>query len=267
MVFWEGYVSDETMGTFAPIVVYWLYAGFFQAMLASGFLDKHRLHTREEGEKKNLVPLSSVIKGVLLLQILQIATAHFYFSLTSTGVAAEMTIQPSIPIQILQIILAMFVMDAWQYFGHRYMHHNKFLYRHVHSQHHRLVVPQAVGAMYNHPLEALLLDMGGGVVSLLISGMTPRTEVIFLCLASIKGVDDHCGVWFPNGAGGNNVVLHLLVANRSAYHDVHHQSRGGKYNFSQPFFSFWDRLMGTHMPCVVLKRPGGGYEAKMVMKD
>ncbi|CAI0396268.1 unnamed protein product [Linum tenue] len=251
------------MGTFAPIVVYWLYAGFFQVMLASGFLDKHRLHTREEGEKKNLVPLSSVIKGVLLLQILQIATAHFYFSLTSSGVAADqMTIQPSVPIQILQIILAMFVMDAWQYFGHRYMHRNKFLYRHVHSQHHKLVVPQAIGAMYNHPLEALFLDMGGGVVSLIISGMTPKAEVIFLCLASIKGVDDHCGVWFPRSN-----VLHLLVANRSAYHDVHHQSRGGKYNFSQPFFSFWDRLMGTHMPYVVLKRPEGGYEARMVMKD
>ncbi|CAI0396273.1 unnamed protein product [Linum tenue] len=262
MAFWEGYVSDETMATFAPIVVYWLYAGFYQIMLPSKLLSKYRLHTREEEEKKNLVPLSSVIKRVLILQSLQIATAHFYFSLTSTDFTSPKTIQHSVPIQILQIAVAMFVMDTWQYFGHRYMHHNKFLYRHVHSHHHRLVVPQAVGAMYNHPLEALLLDMGGGVASLLVSGMTPRTEAIFLCLASVKGVDDHCGVWFPPHS-----VFPLLVANRSAYHDVHHQSRGGKYNFSQPFFSFWDRLMGTHMPYVVLERPGGGYEAKMVMKE
>jgi sphinganine C4-monooxygenase len=55
-------------------------------------------------------------------------------------------------------------MDKWQYFAHRYMHQNKFLYRHVHSQHHRLVVPYAIGALYNHPLEGLLLDTLGGAI-------------------------------------------------------------------------------------------------------
>ena len=32
MIFWEGYISDEVMGTLAPIVVYWLYAGFYHLL-------------------------------------------------------------------------------------------------------------------------------------------------------------------------------------------------------------------------------------------
>ena len=43
--------------------------------------------------------------------------------------------------------------------------------QHMHSHHHRLVVPYAYGALYNHPLEALLLDTLGGVVTLYASGM------------------------------------------------------------------------------------------------
>lgn len=73
---WEGYVSDEVMGTFAPIVVYWLYAGMYQLLPA---LDRYRLHTRKEEEQKNLVPLSSVVKGVLLQQLVQVTVAQVLF--------------------------------------------------------------------------------------------------------------------------------------------------------------------------------------------
>ncbi|CAI0392837.1 unnamed protein product [Linum tenue] len=265
MTLWElgYYVSDETMATFGPVVVYWLYAGFYQIILSSSnLLDEYRLHTREESAKKNLVPLSRVMKGVLALQILQTAIAYLYYLwLKTDGSTPKATkiIQPSISIQTLQILIAMFVMDTWQYFGHRYMHHNKFLFRHVHHQHHIFVVPHAIGALYNHPVESLLLDTLGGVVTLSISGMTPRTEAIFLCFTMLKAVDDHCGIWFPRGN-----LIQRLFTNSCAYHDVHHQVRGGRYNFSQPFFPFWDKLLGTHMPHVVLRRPEGGYEVKMV---
>jgi sphinganine C4-monooxygenase len=69
-------VSDEVMGIFAPIVIYWLYAGFYQLLPP---LDEYRLHTRKEEEEKNLVPLSKVIKGVLLQQLVQAVVAHALF--------------------------------------------------------------------------------------------------------------------------------------------------------------------------------------------
>ncbi|KAB5557362.1 SPHINGANINE C4-MONOOXYGENASE 1-LIKE [Salix viminalis] len=255
MVFWEGYVSDEVMGIFAPIVIYWLYAGFYQLLPP---LDEYRLHTRKEEEEKNLVPLSKVVKGVLLQQLVQAVVAHALFLLTSPADETGITIQPSIPIQIMQIIIGMFVMDTWQYFAHRYMHQNKFLYRHVHSQHHKLVVTYAIGALYNHPIEGLLLDTVGGAIAFLVSGMTARTSAIFFCFAVVKTVDDHCGLWLP----GN--IFHIFFQNNTAYHDVHHQLPGTKYNYSQPFFSIWDKILGTHMPYTLVKRPEGGLEARLV---
>ncbi|KAJ0086837.1 hypothetical protein Patl1_07950 [Pistacia atlantica] len=77
MVFWEEYVSDEAMGTFAPIVVYWLYAGFYQMLLPS--LDNYRLHTKQEEDEKNSVSLAVVVKGVLLQQLVQATVAQGLF--------------------------------------------------------------------------------------------------------------------------------------------------------------------------------------------
>ncbi|CAL9197326.1 unnamed protein product [Musa hybrid cultivar] len=257
MVFWEGYVSDELTGTLAPIVVYWLYAGMYQLLPP---LDQYRLHTRKEEEQKNLVPLSSVIKGVLLQQLVQATVAGLMFLVTAKPSIAGSLIQPPVHVQLIQILVAMFIMDTWQYFIHRYMHQNKFLYRHVHSQHHRLVVPYAIGALYNHPLEGLLLDTFGGAISFLISGMTARTSVFFFCFAVIKTVDDHCGLWLP----GN--IFHVIFQNNTAYHDIHHQLQGTKYNYSQPFFSIWDRILGTYMPFSLVTRQEGGYEARILKK-
>lgn len=76
MAFWDGYVSDEAMGTFAPIVVYWVYAGFYQLLPS---LDNYRLHTRKEEDEKNSVPLAAVVKGVLLQQLVQATVAQGLF--------------------------------------------------------------------------------------------------------------------------------------------------------------------------------------------
>uniref|UniRef100_A0A0D6R7M8 Fatty acid hydroxylase domain-containing protein n=1 Tax=Araucaria cunninghamii TaxID=56994 RepID=A0A0D6R7M8_ARACU len=253
MVFWEGYLSDEAMGALAPIVVYWMYAGAYQMLPP---LDRYRLHSRKEEELRNLVSIPTVIKGVLLQQLFQATVALSIFSMTSKVGLNEKLEQPSILRQIFQILIGMLVMDTWQYFVHRYMHQNKFLYRHVHSQHHKLVVPYAIGALYNHPLEGLLLDTLGGAISYLVSGMTARTAVLFFTLAVIKTIDDHCGLWLP----GN--IFHIWFQNNTAYHDIHHQLHGTKYNYSQPFFVMWDKLLGTHMPYTLEKRPDGGFEAR-----
>jgi sphinganine C4-monooxygenase len=75
MVPWEGYISDETMGTFAPIVLYWVYAGGYQLILHR----RYRLHTRAEEEEKNLVSLPTVVRGVLLQQLVQAIVAMILF--------------------------------------------------------------------------------------------------------------------------------------------------------------------------------------------
>lgn len=148
-----------------------------------------------------------------------------------------------------QFLVGMFVMDTWQYFWHRYMHANKFLFRHVHCWHHRLHVNYAFGGQYNHPMEGLLLNTVGGAVAFVASGMSPRTSIFFFSLSTMRGIDLHCGLrlhWR---------VLDWLLLNSSAVHDLHHRPHGTRYyNFSQPCFVVWDKIMGTYLPAAARER-------------
>jgi sphinganine C4-monooxygenase len=142
-------------------------------------------------------------------------------------------------IPALQFAVAIFIVDTWQYFLHRSMHMNKWLYTTLHSRHHRLYVPYAFGALYNHPVEGFLLDTLGTGLAYLATGMTTRQGMWFFTCSTIKTVDDHCGYAFPWDP------MQHITSNNAAYHDVHHQSWGIKTNFSQPFSTFWDRILGT----------------------
>lgn len=119
-----------------------------------------------------------------------------------------------------------FIIDTHQFFLHKLMHENKWLYRNFHSHHHRLYVPYAFGALYNHWLEGLLLDSLGAALAEAATGMTVRQTVLLFGFASAKTVDDHSGYmlwWDP---------LQMLFSNNADYHDIHHQSFGIKNNFS-----------------------------------
>jgi sphinganine C4-monooxygenase len=72
-----------------------------------------------------------------------------------------------------------------------------------------------------------------------VSFMSPRMGMAFYVGSMIKTVDDHCGYKLPWDP------LQHMTSNNAAYHDIHHQSWGIKTNFSQPFFTIWDRLLGT----------------------
>ena len=144
-----------------------------------------------------------------------------------------------IAVPAIQFLIGLVIVDTWQYFLHRAMHMNKFLYTWLHSRHHRLYVPYAFGALYNHPIEGFMLDTLGTGVAYLATGMTVRQGMWFFTSLCIKTVDDHCGYAFPWDPWQH------LSANNAAYHDIHHQSWGIKTNFSQPCFAFWDRLLGT----------------------
>ncbi|ESZ95969.1 hypothetical protein SBOR_3661 [Sclerotinia borealis F-4128] len=139
----------------------------------------------------------------------------------------------------LQFGLAIAIVDTWQYFLHRAMHMNKWLYTTFHARHHRLYVPYAYGALYNHPFEGFLLDTLGASIGYKVSGMTSRQGMAFFVASTIKTVDDHCGYALPWDP------LQHITSNNAGYHDIHHQSWGIKANFSQPFFTFWDRILGT----------------------
>ncbi|XP_020693965.1 sphinganine C4-monooxygenase 2-like, partial [Dendrobium catenatum] len=102
-------VSDELLGTFVPIAVYWIYSGIYVML---GDLNQYRLHTKAEEDKKNVVSKRTVVKGVLIQQAFQIAVSLLLFTFMS-GDSGVVLLQPSLPVIVLQFMVAMVVMDTW----------------------------------------------------------------------------------------------------------------------------------------------------------
>ena len=97
------------------------------------------------------------------------------------------------------------------------MHSNKFLYKQFHSWHHRLYVPYAFGALYNHPLEGIFLDTMGALIAEWMTSMSTRQALLLFTFSIMKTVDDHCGYTLPWDP------LQWLTGNNADYHDIHHQ--------------------------------------------
>ncbi|CAA7403929.1 unnamed protein product [Spirodela intermedia] len=246
-------ISEELLPVFVPIVTYWIAAGIYN--LVSIPDEKHKLFSKEE-ETQNLATRHQVFVGVVVNQAVQMALAAIYFMNAGGKAAAAATPPPSLLRIAGQLASAMLIMDALEYIWHRWTHENRFLYKHVHAMHHQLIVPYAYGAQYVHPMDSLVGEVFGGLIATFFSGMSPTTAAVFFSLLSIKAVDDHCGLWFPNHP------IHRFMLNNAAFHTVHHQHYGVKHNYSVHFLATWDLLLGTYLPYSVEERKGGGYEIR-----
>ncbi|KAI8983571.1 fatty acid hydroxylase superfamily-domain-containing protein [Pilobolus umbonatus] len=279
--------SSEVMALWLPVAAYWVYSITFHFIMKAEipFFEQYRIHTINDLSKRNKVSVSRVISMVTLQHIIQIALGmiimhptdpvisamkqdkniqwwfhiilsglnhldphHHYTHIRTISLIAK-TIH-CIVIPCIRFLVAMLVMDAHQYFLHRLFHMNKFLYKHIHSHHHRLYVPYAFGALYNHPIEGFLFDSVGASLAFELSGMSSRSAMLFFTFSTIKTVDDHCGYALPWDP------LQFLFGNNVQYHDIHHQQFGIKKNFSQPFFTFWDKLLGTEMTMSEARKKG-----------
>ncbi|KAA1102598.1 hypothetical protein PGTUg99_021737 [Puccinia graminis f. sp. tritici] len=273
-------MSDPLLTVIVPLVAYWAVSILFSLLdhLELPSIEKYRLHEPAEIAKRNKVSPSQVIKAVILQQLIQTALGIFYLDSSPSDVLNRNYLEEMKPyasfistlvhillpplharwlllnhgqslvqwsywwgLPTLQFLWASFVLDTWQYFWHRAFHINQFLYKHIHSVHHRLYCPYSYGALYNHPLEGFILDTLGAVIAHWASGMSVRQATVLFGISTAKTVDDHCGLALPFDP------FQHLFGNNAAYHDIHHQQFGIKKNFSQPYFIHWDVLMGTRM--------------------
>ncbi|ORY03604.1 hypothetical protein K493DRAFT_311640 [Basidiobolus meristosporus CBS 931.73] len=275
------FMSDKTLALLSPFVAYWVLSGIFYyiSQCRFPFFEQYKIHTTEEDKAKNQVTVQEVIKSVLVQQVLQtvvgliVVTAEGEdttdYTFTPFSVLAQqyqqqcpelfgLSICPSGPssayllavvsqalawliVPFMRFMVALFVLDTIEYFLHRWFHSNAYLYRTFHSVHHRIYCPYAFGALYNNPIEGFVLDSVGAGIAYAVSGLSTRGAIVFFTFSTIKTVDDHCGYNLPFDP------LQRIFANNVAYHDIHHQLYGLKMNYSQPFFTHWDRLLGTYI--------------------
>ena len=200
------FISDKHLSLALPIIAYWAYSAIFHFLDSQSwsFLDKYRIHPPEEITSRNRVTRAQVVRAVLIQQLGQVVVGLIALhteadegipdhesalrKLRERGLpnlaSAEVVYWILMP--ILRQVVAVFVLDAWEYWIHRLMHVNKFLYRYIHSLHHRLYVPYAFGALYNHPLEGLILDTVGTAVAMKVAQLTLREAMFFFVFATMK---------------------------------------------------------------------------------
>ncbi|TPX51493.1 hypothetical protein SeLEV6574_g00264 [Synchytrium endobioticum] len=202
-------------------------------------VELHKIPTDQPMRRPKNPSASTVLWKVFIQHIFQ-AVAALSLAISIRPPPDQLPKQmESWPVILIKLAIAAILLDTYQYWMHRWMHLNRTLYKYLHSVHHQLTAPYAFGALYNHPLEGLVMDTVGGAVPSLLLDMHPWTSTLFFTLATLKTVDDHCGYSLPWDP------FQALFQNNAAYHDKHHWGKGIKYNFSQPFFHFWDIWMGT----------------------
>jgi sphinganine C4-monooxygenase len=244
-----------------PVVLYWCVAGLYDWLDGAelGWAEKRRLRPKAEALRRNSVTRGHVVGRVLLQHAVQCAVA--WANALVDPAFCDVRPHGGLLRTAGQFALCMFVFDAWQYLIHRLMHEHKGLYNAVHSTHHRLLVCYAAGALYNHPLEAFLLDTVGALATVYASGAPCGVATAFFCFATVKTVTDHCGYDWPVNP------LAPLFRNNARYHDVHHDPRGFRKNYSQPFFTHWDWLLGTRMDPEELARMDRERDARRAAKE
>ena len=253
-------ISDGVLAILSPVIAYWTYATFFHIIDVYELAEKYRIHPSEEEESRNKASLAEVLWDVALQHVIQTIVGYCvyrYDDVPTTGHELHsmwnwrQNILPAfVPDSFiwyaymygwsaLRLSIALCIIDTWQYWLHRLMHTNKTLYRRFHSRHHRLYVPYSYGALYNDPVEGFLLDTAGTGLAAIVTALSPRESLILYTFATMKTVDDHCGYRFPFDP------FQMLFPNNALYHDIHHQNWGFRSNYSQPFFTFWDKLTNT----------------------
>ncbi|KAI8816364.1 fatty acid hydroxylase superfamily-domain-containing protein [Fimicolochytrium jonesii] len=233
-----------------PIAVYWIYSTFLFVLsyMKITTIELHKIPTDQKMRPKNKITVSHVLKQVAVQHALQALVAYVLAILTTEDGEGGARKMESVPVVVMKLVAAALMLDSYQYWMHRWMHTNRWLYRTFHSVHHELTVLYAYGALYNHPVEGFLMDSIGSGVPALILDMHPWTATIFFCLATLKTVDDHCGYALPWDP------FQRFFRNNAVYHDIHHWGKGRLYNFSQPFFTFWDVWMGTDYEMAMQKK-------------
>lgn len=103
---------------------------------------------------------------------------------------------------------AMLVMDAWQYSFHRVFHEVPWLYKHVHFWHHTISIPYSYGALYQHPVEMLIMDTLSGLVAVEATGAPPRAccDVCVRHVLSSLCVCVSSTAWTAQDVGGTVVM-------------------------------------------------------------
>ncbi len=227
------WLACAVMPPFVATVAYLLLGALYTLPHRFRRLGGEKLQTRSP-------PFGRSLRRGLLFALVNCA-ASFVLSLALTPLYRRSGLHlgplPSVAVIIAELVLFLLVDDMLFYFSHRLLH-TPWLYRHVHSWHHRISAPFALTSAIMHPVEWLLIS---GLVLVVPLALGVHVYVYWACvvLRQWGNVEYHAGV-----AGPWSLLSRLPGTDGVRHHDRHHARVRGNYAAS---FWFWDRWLGTEL--------------------
>ena len=155
------FIADYHLAYLLPVIIYWAIGLTFHVFDTYGWFSKYKTHTPAELLKRNHATLYNVLKYAIIQQVAQcifgyilsggpeLVHSHEYnialwvrtirsarssiLHSNSAGTTAiwELALAETLYwalVPTAQLFVALFLSDTWQYFTHRLLHSNKWLY-------------------------------------------------------------------------------------------------------------------------------------------
>ena len=155
------FIADYHLAYLLPIVIYWVIGLIFHFFDTYGYFSKYKTHTPAEFLRRNHATLYNVLKYAVIQQIAQcifgyvlsggpeLVHSHEYnvaewvqtlhsarpalieSDSVETNAVWELALAETlywVLVPAIRLFVALFLSDTWQYFTHRLLHQNRWLY-------------------------------------------------------------------------------------------------------------------------------------------
>lgn len=203
-----GPMKRENVIFLTHMTVYWLscliFSGFDLYWIYTGNLERKFLG------KKRMIPSPSKVAWAIAVSLANQALSYpvmIWFSHYSGSIQDD-------PLDWYQMILIgafyLFMADQWFYWTHRLGHH-PLIYQQIHSIHHQWVHPIAVRAIYAHPVEHLVVNIGSILIGPLIIPSHFSMILFWVALTTFNAVYGHSGTAIPAGSAEKHDLHHRFL--------------------------------------------------------